>query len=129
MPGPAMRVEGARTLRASLKRAGIGVQDLKDAHKRVADLVLAAARTDVPLASGRLRNSGKAFGTQDGARVQYGSARIRYAAVQHWGWPKRNIAAKPWAAEAAARTQDRWENTYLAALEKIIDTIEGAPGP
>jgi hypothetical protein len=61
--------------------------------------------------------------------VQYGSARLRYAAVQHWGWPKRNIAAQPWAADAAARTQDRWENTYLSALEKIIATIEGAPGP
>ena len=33
MPEPALRVEGARTLRATLKRAGIGVQDLKAAHK------------------------------------------------------------------------------------------------
>ena len=44
MPEPAVRVEGARTLRASLKAAGLGVQDLKDAHKVVADQVLAAAR-------------------------------------------------------------------------------------
>ena len=124
-----MRVEGARTLRASLKRAGIGVQDLKDAHRKVADLVLSEARTEVPTRTGRLRNSGRASGTQTVAQVRYGGARVPYAAPIHWGWPRRNIAAQPWAAETAARTQDRWENTYLAALEKIIDSIEGAPGP
>jgi hypothetical protein len=129
MPSPALQVEGAKTLRATLKRAGIGVQDLKDAHRQVADLVLAAGRPFVPVASGRLRNSGRASGTQTVAQVRYGGARIPYAGVQHWGWPRRNIPAKPWAADAAARTQGTWEGTYLAALEKIIDTVEGAPGP
>lgn len=129
MPQPAMRVEGARTLRATLKAAGIGVQDLKDAHKVVADQVLRDARPVAPRRTGRLAASMRSSGTQAAAIVRAGGARVPYANPIHWGWEKRNIAPNRWLWETGQRTQHTWEGTYLAALEKIIDTIEGAPGP
>jgi hypothetical protein len=129
MPGPVMRVEGARTLRASLKAAGLSVQDLKDAHRQVADQVLAASRPVAPHRTGRLAASMRASGTQTAAIVRAGGARVPYAGPIHWGWPARHIKAQPWLADTAASTQSTWEGTYLSALEHIIDSIEGAPGP
>jgi hypothetical protein len=54
---------------------------------------------------------------------------VPYAGPIHWGWPARHIKAQPWLADTAASTQSTWEGTYLSALEHIIDSIEGAPGP
>lgn len=135
MAGEAIQVEGARTLRRTLKAAGVGVEDLKAAHRQVAEQVRDAARPRAPIGTGRtgragrLRDSTRASGTQSAAIVRAGGARIPYAGPIHWGWPRRNIAAQPWLTETAARTQNTWEATYLAALDKIIQSVEGAPGP
>lgn len=129
MATPALQVDGARQLRASLKRAGVSLQDLKDAHRQVADLVLDAGRPNVPVASGRLRDSGRAAGTQSAAIVRYGGARTPYAGPVHWGWPAHGIPARPWAADAAERTENTWSRVYLQALETIIATVEGTHIP
>lgn len=123
--GPAMEVVGARQLRASLKAAGIGVADLKAAHKAVAEMVAQAAK--VPHRSGRLAASVRPSGTQTAAIVRAGSARVPYANPIHWGWPSRHIKANPFLLDAAERKEQDWTRTYLQALEALINTIEGAP--
>jgi hypothetical protein len=128
MPAPALEVEGARKLRASLKAAGVGVQDLKDAHKAVADQVARDARPVTPRRSGRLAASVRTSGTQTAAIIRAGKKAVPYAGPIHWGWPSRGIAPQPWLADTAAATQGTWENTYMQALERIIDTIEGTQG-
>ena len=126
---PAVQVQGAATLRRTLKRAGLDVQDLKDAHRDVAELVARRARPTAPHRTGRLAHTIRPAGTQSAAIVRAGRAAVPYANVIHWGWPARNIAAQPWLADAAAATQPGWEQTYLDALTAIIAEIEGAPGP
>jgi len=126
--GPALQVDGARQLRASLRRAGLSVQDLKDAHRAVAETVKAEAAPRAPRRTGRLAASVRASGTQSAAIVRAGKKAVPYAGPIHWGWPARNITAQPWLAETAQRTEHKWTATYLDALEHIIDTIEGAPG-
>lgn len=121
-----MRVEGARRLRATLKAAGVSVQDLKDAHKEVADLVARAAAPAAPRASGALADSVRTAGTASAAIVRAGGARLPYAGPIHWGWPARNIRAQPWLADAAAETDTAWQGVYLQAVEAIIATVEGA---
>jgi hypothetical protein len=54
---------------------------------------------------------------------------VPYAGPIHWGWPARHIKAQPWIYDAAQNSAEQWTGLYLAALEKIIDGIEGAPGP
>lgn len=127
--GPVATVEGARQLRASLKRAGIQLSDLKAAHAEVAELVRSRADPRAPRRTGRLAGTMRAAGTQSAAIVRAGTAAVPYAGPIHWGWPARGIVARPWIYEAAADSQDQWADTYLHALEKIIDSIEGAPGP
>ena len=128
MATPAIRVEGARQLRAALKRAGIDVADLKAAHKEAAELVKRAADPVAPRRSGALAASTRAAGTQGAAIIRVGTARVRYAGPIHWGWPARNIKAQPWIADAAERTEPEWSQEYLDHLEHIIQAIEGVPG-
>lgn len=126
---PAVEVDGLRTLQRTLKRAGVSLQDLKDAHAEVAALVVRAAEPGAPRRTGALAGSTRGSGTQAAAIVRAGRAAVPYAGPIHWGWPRRGIKAQPWLYEAAVRSQDEWTGTYLAALEQIIDSIEGVPGP
>lgn len=126
---PVVEVDGMRTLRASLKRAGLSLQDLKDAHSQVAQLVVRAAAPRAPRRSGALAATGRGSGTQSAAVVRAGRASVPYAGPIHWGWPSRHIPAQPWLYEAAVASQDQWTGLYLRALQHIIDQVEGAPGP
>jgi hypothetical protein len=130
-------VEGLRTLRRTLKAAGVSLDDLKAEHKRVADFVVRAGAPQAPRSargsnrgpSGTLAASARGTGPQSGAVVRVGRAAVRHAGPVYWGHPARGIRPNRWIHEAAQRTQDQWAGMYLSALEKIIDAVEGAPGP
>ena len=125
MATPPLQVVGGRELRASLKRAGVDVQDLKDAHRAVAELVDSRAAPNAPRRTGRLASSQRPAGTQGAAIVRAGGARVPYGPPIHWGWPDRNIRAQPWILDAAEATEDAWTGTYLQAIEAIVNSIEG----
>lgn len=126
---PALQVQGAAKLRRTLKRAGLSVQDLKDAHKKVAEMVAERSAPDAPRRTGRLAASVRASGTQSAAIVRAGRKSVPYAGVIHWGWKAHHITAQPWLSEAAESSQTTWEGMYLQAIEKIIDTVEGTTTP
>jgi hypothetical protein len=125
---PAVEVEGLRQLRRSLKAAGLSLQDLKDAHAQVAQLVVRAAAPRAPRRTGRLVATDRAAGTQTAAIVRAGRASVPYAGPIHWGWPARHIPAQPWLYDAAVQSREEWTGLYLHALEDIIDKVEGVPG-
>lgn len=126
---PVLQVEGARRLRQTLEQAGLDVQDLKDAHAAVARTVEQRARPATPQRTGALAGSLRSSGTKGAAVVRAGRARVPYAGPIHWGWPRRHITAQPWIYEAAQQTEPVWQDTYLTAIQAIVDTIEGTPGP
>lgn len=123
MPRPQVQVEGARQLRATLKKAGVQLSDLRDAHAQVAQLVERRAAPATPHRTGRLAATLRSSGTKTAAIVRAGrGTSVDYARIVHYRF-------NPWIANAAADSQDSWERTYLSAIEHIIDTVEGAPGP
>lgn len=127
-----LRVDGARELRASLKRAGRDVQDLKDAHKKVADLVADRARPDAPVgpeSGGHIKDTVRTSGTASAAIIRVGRARMPYAGPIHWGHKARGIAAQPWIYDAAKDTSDRWVDVYTDAVQTILDSVEGTTTP
>lgn len=132
---PAVEVEGLRTLRRTLKAAGHDLADLKAAHAQVAQVVVRAAESRAPVGDGRsgppgrLKASLRGSGTQSAAVVRAGRSALPYAGPIHWGWPRHHITAQPFIYDAAVASQEQWTGKYLAALEHIIDQIEGAPGP
>lgn len=129
MARPPVQVEGLRTLRRTLKAAGVSLQDLKDAHAQVAALVVRAAAPRAPRRTGALAATTRGAGTQAAAVVRAGRSAVPYAGPIHWGWPARGIKAQPWLYDAAVASRDEWTGAYLSTLQAIIDDIEGAPGP
>ena len=121
-----VKVAGANKLRRELKRAGLDMEDLREAHDRAARMVAADSRATAPRRTGALAGSLRGAGTKGRASVRAGYARIPYAGPIHWGWPARNIAAQPWILQTAERTEPAWYGIYLQAVQAILDGVEGA---
>lgn len=127
MAAAQLRVDGARRLRTTMRRAGIDMAELREVHAAAARLV--AARADPPRRTGRLAATIRAGATQRQATVRAGYARVPYAPVIHWGWPARGIRAQPFLSEAAQASEPAWVELYARHVEQIINTIEGATSP
>lgn len=118
-----VKVDGARKLRAELRRAGISLDDLKDANARVADYVAQQARTRAPRRTGRLAASLR--GNRAQARAVVSAPRVIYGPPIHWGWPRRNIRPNPWIYETAQNTEAQWLPMYEQAISAVIDKLGG----
>lgn len=131
--GAQVQVEGARQLRASLKRLGDDLSDFKDVHARVGGLVVAEARTRVRARSGALAASGRPGASKTQAVARFGGARVRYANAVHWGTGARsglrgphNIRPNRFATSAAAGTEPTWVVWYQAAVDRMLTKVRGA---
>ncbi|AVJ48760.1 hypothetical protein SEA_SALLYSPECIAL_12 [Gordonia phage SallySpecial] len=128
MAGAQVRVEGARELRRSMRRAELDLAELKETHARVAALVATRGQSAAPVQSGRLAATVRAGATRTAAVVRAGRKSVPYAGPIHWGWPARGITAQPWLTTAAAESEPAWLAVYTEAVEDILDRIEGARG-
>lgn len=127
MPANAgIKVEGARELRASLRRAGEDLSDLKAAHAAASGVVVAASRIRAPHRSGRLAGSVRGSGTATKALIRAGGVSVPYANPIHWGWKARGIAAQPFITDAAQNTEPVWTVLYERQVELIVNRIRGA---
>jgi hypothetical protein len=129
MSQAALQVLGARGLRTTLKQAGLSVQDLKDSHAKVAELVQRGSAPEAPVRSGKLKRSMRSSGTQTAAIVRAGTAAVPYAGPIHWGWEARHIAAQPWIWKEAQDSEPQWLELYMHDLEGIVAKIEGVRYP
>jgi hypothetical protein len=130
-----VEVVGVKELRASLKRLGIDLNDLKGAHVEVASIVGRKAVQDAPRRSGRLASTMRPGAAATQAVVRFGGARVPYANAVHWGTGARpgrrgphNIRRNAFATEAAADTQPQWEPVYMDFIDALVGKVKGAPG-
>lgn len=127
MNAPMFSVDGADRLRRTMRKAGVDMTRLKDAHREVADTVSARARGTAPKGpTGRLAASTRPGATQKAAIIRAGRKSVPYAGPIHWGWPRRGIRAQPWLQEAATSTEPEWVGTYTNEIESLIAEVEGA---
>lgn len=122
----ALRVDGARQLRASLRRAGQDMTQLKAAHGEVASIVEEYSIGSVPVRSGALMGSIRSSGSNTASTVRAGGARVQYAGVIHWGWPQRGIAASNFITNAAQASEPVWRSVFERAVQKALDLVKGA---
>lgn len=126
-----VRLDGARKLRSTLRKAGADMTQLRDANKQAADIVTDRARGTAPRVSGRLLGSIRTGASQSSGVVRAGNNRktaagIPYAGVIHWGWPARGIQAQPWISEAAQDTEQTWFEVYAEHVNNLLKSVEGA---
>ena len=119
-------VEGAKELRRTLKKAGDDLSDLKAAHAETATIVATAAQSGAPRRTGRLSGSIRGSGTKTMAIVRAGGAKVPYAGVQEYGWPRRNIPAQPYIVPAAHDTESTWMGRYEDAVKRLLGKVKGA---
>ncbi len=127
--GKTYQVEGARQLRATLRRAGDDLSDLRDANRQASEIVAPVAKSRVPHRSGRLAESIRPGATKTAAIVRAGNNRktgVPYANPIHWGWFKRGIKPNPFLSLAAQESENRWRLPYEKALQAALDKIKGA---
>ena len=131
--GVSLRVEGARELRATMRRAGIDLSDLTDANAAVAMLIATAATSGAPRRTGRLAGSNRPNRAKTKAVVRAGGAGVPYANAIHWGVGPRaglrgphNIRRRPWIWDAANAKQDQVIDLYWTKVQQAIWKIRGA---
>lgn len=88
MAKPAVQVEGAREVRATLRKLGKGTSDMSAVHRKVAALVVGPAQGRTRRKSGDLAGSYKIRASAAKAAI---TSSLVYAAVQEFGWPRRGI--------------------------------------
>lgn len=120
-PTTLVRVEGLRELRRRLRRIEGGLQDLKRINKETADYIASAARPRTPHRTGRLAATLRTSGTNRAGVIRAGTARVPYAAVIHYGWPRRNIEPQPWLVDAAQRTEPAWSARYQSEINDLVE--------
>lgn len=132
MPRALVQVEGARELRASMKRLGQDVQDFKDVHAQVGSYVGAEAAKRVSSRSGLLASTWRPGSAAAQATVKFGGAGVPYANAVHWGTGARpgmrgphNIKPSLFAVDAAHETEPTWVPWYLEELQKMTDKVRG----
>jgi uncharacterized protein YcsI (UPF0317 family) len=121
-----IRIEGLDALVRSMRKAGVDISELKEAHIRAAAIVADRAAELAPRRSGRLAGSVRPAKQAKRARIQAGSAKVPYANPIHWGWPSRNIASQPFLSDAAQQTEAEWTAAYLEDVQAALDKVRGA---
>lgn len=126
MAAQGVRVEGLARLQRTLREFGDGIEDLKEANSKVADLVAREASNRAPRRTGALAGSVRGNRAAGRAVVAAGKAKVPYAGPIHWGWPSHNIAANKFITQAAADTEEAWLSLYERDIQRLADKVEGA---
>lgn len=123
-----VKVEGARRLRTTLKKAGADMKQMRTTHRSIADIISRAAQSRVPQRSSRLSSTIRPGATQAAAIARAGNNRkggVPYANPIHWGWHRRHIRPNPFLSLAAQDSEPKWFAAYSQAVEHIINQIQG----
>lgn len=88
-----VEVDGLREVVRDLERAGVEVEDLKDAHARIATEGADTLQGFTPRRSGKLAGSARGNRAKNKAVINVGGARVRYAGPIFYGWPRHGIRA------------------------------------
>ncbi|MFJ2370879.1 hypothetical protein [Microbacterium sp. NPDC087665] len=120
-----VRVEGARRLRSTLRKAGDDLADMKKAHADAAGIAARASEALAPKRSNKLADTIRAAGTKTAGIIRAGFARVPYAGPIHWGWFARGIKPQPFLSKGAQDSEGRWVRVYQDYLESTIDKVKG----
>lgn len=119
---PFIKIEGLRSLRKDIRKlenSGL-LEELEAAHKRASDRAVRASKREVPVKTGKLKDSILARPTKLEGRVKAGTPkRVPYAGPIHFGWKKRNISPN----EFIYRGINREENAIIKEYEEEVIRI------
>ena len=118
-------MEGLKELRRDMRRIANSDlnQELRDANKEIAERIVGRALPNVPVRTGRLKATVRALGNLGGAVGKAGGAAVPYAAVIHWGSPKRGIARRPFLRDAADSVESGVVDDYERRINRLLEKV------
>jgi hypothetical protein len=121
---PRVQVEGAKELRAALRRMGDDLEDLKATHKAAAELVVRRGKDIVPHLTGALGGTIRPGATKTRGYVAAGRKAVPYAGPIHFGWPAHNISPQPFLYDALDDRRDAVVELYEARIEALVRKLD-----
>lgn len=119
--GVTLRIKGLNAAVRAMAKAGADAEDMKDLMHAIGESVIVVARPRTPVITGRLVATLRAGRGKTKAVVRAGGARVPYAGVQHYGWPARNIAPKPFLADAVQASRNKVLSQLDEGLGEILE--------
>tara|TARA_R110002012_G_scaffold320793_1_gene545596 strand:- start:31 stop:438 length:408 start_codon:yes stop_codon:yes gene_type:complete len=115
-----IQIDGGPRLRKAFRNAGDDLGDLKELNKKVAEVVASQAKNEVPVRTGKLKDTIRGAGTKTQGVVRAGFARVPYSGPIHFGWYKRNIQPQPFLYEALDKRRGEVFDKYNKGVRKIL---------
>lgn len=119
-----MRVTGLKETLRSLEKTGVDAQDLKQAMREIAAIIVQAAKGRVPKRSGKLAMSIRPGAAKTKSIVYAGNGRKNgapYAGVIHYGWPAHSISARPFLDQARALKIEEATAKLIEEIGRLAD--------
>lgn len=105
-----LKAIGGKEMTVAIRKAGI----------QAAEAVVSDARTEVPVRTGRLRESIGIRALQRAVYIKSGNNRLVYSNPIHWGWVRRHIKPNPFLARALGYNRDEIARRYDEQLKKLV---------
>lgn len=114
-------VQGLREMIRDLIKAGVDVEDVKDALAEIAKVGAYVAGNLAPRRTGALAGTVRGNRAKGKAVVTAGRARVRYAGPINYGWPKRNIRPAHFLQKTDKVMETRAPEIFEAEIAKIFE--------
>lgn len=96
-------------------------KELREAHKRAAEMAAAAGKAEAPKLTGKLAASIGARASQRSASVKAGTGkRVPYAGVIHYGWPGHSIEPNEFLYRGINKKQKQIRTAYEQELKRVL---------
>lgn len=114
-------VEGLRETQRALAKLGVSVEELKDVMADVAREAAQVTAGFVPVKSGALKNTVRGNRAKGRATVTVGRSKTsKYAGVQNYGWPAKNIPATNFVQKTDEAFGDRAVHMVDDGIQRLI---------
>jgi HK97 gp10 family phage protein len=120
-PVSRLKVEGLNKLTRALRKAGVEVKDMKEANKKVGDVVVRKSTPMTPRDTGALARSIRPAQRQSGVVVRAGDGKIRYAKYVEFG--TRKMPGRSYLIRGVNESQPQWMDVYAVELQKLMDQV------
>lgn len=116
-----VQIEGLRETQKALRDLSDELRfEMKETHRKAAEVVVEGAKRYVPFRTGKLAASIRAAATMTSGKVRVGSAAVPYAGPIHFGWPKRRITPQPFIYDALDERRDEVLELYQLRINGAI---------
>lgn len=101
------RVTGLKETLRDLRQLGLDVDDFKESFGSIASMGANLAASFVNSVSGKLSGTVRGNRAKNKSVIIAGRSTVKYAGVQNYGWPRRNIAPQRFMQRADERLAPR----------------------